>query len=235
VPSPEKFQLKIAGLNNRREIFAGVDEVGRGPLAGDVVAAAVILAPDSDIKGLNDSKKLSARKREFLAAQIKQHCVAYAIAKASVEEIDRLNILRASLLAMHRAVKALREQPEFVFVDGKFCPDWDYASMAIIKGDAKVEAIAAASIIAKVSRDNEMQAMDQKYPGYGFAKHKGYPTSAHFMALKEMGPCSIHRKSFKPVADSINLHPGSKTTHNGEYNSVPDSAVSGTGVFGTNQ
>ena len=211
MPSLENFASKIAGLNGRNEIFAGVDEVGRGPLAGDVVAAAVILAPGTEIKGLDDSKKLSAGKREFLDGQIRQHCVVFAIARANVEEIDRLNIFRASLLAMHRAVKALQQQPEFVFVDGKYCPDWDYPSMAVIKGDSKVAAIAAASIIAKVSRDKEMEAMDDQFPGYGFAKHKGYPTRAHCMALQQMGPCSIHRKSFKPVADSINLHSRSKT------------------------
>lgn len=181
-------------------ITAGTDEVGRGPLAGDVVAAAVILDPDNPISGLADSKKLSPRQRELCFTQIVEKAKAWCVARASVEEIDRINILQASLLAMHRAAEGLSLQPEFIYVDGNRCPDWQYPSEAIIKGDSLVPAIAAASIIAKVSRDREMVELDKTYPGYGFAKHKGYPSRLHLDALKSLGPCAIHRKTFAPVA-----------------------------------
>lgn len=181
-------------------IAAGTDEVGRGPLAGDVVAAAVILDPDKPIDGLKDSKKLSEKKRLYCFQQIQEKALSFSVGRASVAEIDELNILQASLLAMHRAVAGLSIQPEFVYVDGNFCPQWDYPSEAIVKGDSLVATIAAASVIAKVTRDQEMIALDSQYPGYGFARHKGYPTAHHLEALKTLGVCPIHRRSFGPVA-----------------------------------
>ncbi|WP_086934695.1 ribonuclease HII [Agarilytica rhodophyticola] len=180
-------------------IVAGTDEVGRGPLAGDVVAAAVILGKDHGIVGLNDSKKLTEKKRQNLSEQIKQQSAAWCIARASVAEIDELNILHASLLAMKRAVDGLSIVPEHVFVDGNKLPKWQYSSEAVVQGDSLVEEISAASILAKVARDNEMVAFDKQYPNYGFAKHKGYPTKTHMDALKEFGPCAIHRRSYAPV------------------------------------
>jgi ribonuclease HII len=185
------------------EIFAGTDEVGRGPLAGDVVAAAVILDSQLSIARLTDSKKLSERQRNYCFEQIVDKARSFAIARASVEEIDELNILQASLLAMRRAVEALQIQPEFIYVDGNRCPQWNYPSEAIIKGDSKVQCIAAASVLAKVTRDGEMVKFDKEYPGYGFARHKGYPTKFHLQALKDLGPCLIHRKSFAPVAELL--------------------------------
>lgn len=179
--------------------IAGVDEVGRGPLAGDVVAAAVILPQDHGIVGLTDSKKISERKREALAIEIKDVALSWSVARASVDEIDSINILQASLLAMKRAVETLSLQPDFVRVDGNRLPCWSYMSEAIVKGDALFEEISAASIIAKVTRDNEMIAMDLRYPGYQFAKHKGYPTALHINALASLGICEIHRRSFAPV------------------------------------
>ncbi len=187
-------------LGNTSAIVAGTDEVGRGPLAGDVVAAAVILNPKVPISGLADSKKLSPRQRQRCCTQIMENSLAYAVARASVAEIDKLNILQASLLAMWRAVEALALQPEFVYVDGNRCPHWQYASKAIVKGDSLVAAIAAASVLAKVTRDREMAEMEADYPGYGFAQHKGYPTKMHLAALAVLGPCAIHRRSFAPVA-----------------------------------
>ncbi len=182
---------------------AGTDEVGRGPLAGDVVAAAVVLDPEIAIAELNDSKKLTERARQRCCEQIKLHARAWAVGRASVQEIDELNILQASMLAMQRAVGALALQPEFVFVDGNRCPVWGYRSQAVVGGDALVPEIAAASIIAKVTRDEEMLAMELRYPGYGFAKHKGYPTAVHIQALQKLGPCPIHRRSFGPVARTL--------------------------------
>ena len=181
-------------------LVAGVDEVGRGPLAGDVVAAAVILDPERPISGLADSKKISAKRLDTLALEIEEVAIASAVARASVDEIDSINILRASLLAMTRAALALSESPGYVYVDGNRCPDWDFSSEAVIKGDSRIASIAAASILAKVTRDREMMAMDEIYPGYGFAQHKGYPTPTHLAALQKLGPCLIHRKSFSPVA-----------------------------------
>ncbi|MED5411157.1 MAG: ribonuclease HII [Pseudomonadota bacterium] len=184
-------------------VIAGVDEVGRGPLAGDVVAAAVILDPAKPIAGLNDSKKLSEKQRLDCFAQIQDKALGISIARASVAEIDKSNILRASLLAMERAVRCLSIQPDFVYVDGNQLPEWSYSSQAVVKGDARVNEIAAASIVAKVTRDEEMVALEQDFPGYGFAKHKGYPTSAHLEALENLGPCVLHRRTFAPVANLL--------------------------------
>lgn len=184
-------------------VTAGVDEVGRGPLAGDVVTAAVILDPSRPIAGLADSKQLSERQRERLFDLIVERALSWAIARASVAEIDSLNILQASLLAMHRAVQALPLQPGFVYVDGNRCPRWDYPSQAVVKGDSRVACIAAASILAKVTRDREMLLLDQAYPGYGLARHKGYPSPAHLEALRRLGPSPIHRRSYRPVAELL--------------------------------
>ncbi|WP_444900206.1 ribonuclease HII [Microbulbifer sp. SSSA003] len=181
------------------DLLAGVDEVGRGPLAGDVVAAAVILDPAEPILGLADSKKLSEKKRESLFEEICERALSFSIARATVEEIDQINILQASLLAMRRAVEQLPLQPEFVLVDGNKRPDWSYPCDTVIKGDGRVAAIAAASILAKVTRDREMVELDAHYPGYGLAGHKGYPTKAHMQALEELGPSPLHRVSFAPV------------------------------------
>lgn len=181
------------------QFVAGVDEVGRGPLAGDVVAAAVILDPARPIRGLNDSKKLTQQQREHVFQAIVESALCYALGRASVAEIDSINILQASLLAMSRAVATLSTQPGFVYVDGLHCPRWHYRSTAVVKGDSKVDCIAAASIVAKVIRDREMQELDTRYPGYGFAVHKGYPTRAHLQALHSLGASDIHRRSFKPV------------------------------------
>ena len=180
-------------------VMAGVDEVGRGPLAGPVIAAAVILDPLNPIQGLMDSKKISEKKRNILAIEIREKALAWAIGRAEHDEIDSINILQASLLAMKRAVESLSIKPELVMVDGLHCPDIVYKVEAVIKGDSKIPAISAASIIAKVARDNEMTAMDSQFPGYGFSQHKGYPTKMHINALKELGISSIHRKSFAPV------------------------------------
>ena len=178
---------------------AGVDEAGRGPLAGDVVAAAVILDPAQPIAGLRDSKRLSAKRREALAADIRERALAWCVARASVAEIDSLNILQASLLAMHRAVQGLAQAPSQVLVDGNRLPRWDYVSTAIVKGDDRVPAIAAASILAKVQRDADLLALEAAWPGYGFAAHKGYPTAAHLEALRRLGVTPVHRRSFAPV------------------------------------
>lgn len=180
-------------------VIAGVDEVGRGPLAGPVIAAAVILDPERPIYGLADSKSINEKKRQKLAQEIMLKSRAWAIARAEVYEIDELNILQASLLAMCRSVDALNIKPGLVLVDGKHCPEMELPVKAIIKGDTKVAAISAASIIAKVARDREMTDLDHEYPGYGFAVHKGYPTMAHIQALKQLGACPIHRRSFAPV------------------------------------
>ena len=180
--------------------IAGTDEVGRGPLAGEVVAAAVILDPATPIPGLNDSKKLSDKQRQQLVMLIKERALALAIGRSSVLEIDSLNILQASLLAMRRAVEALPLRPQLVYVDGNHLPDWRYQSKAIVRGDAKIPAIAAASVLAKVTRDREMEELDNLYPGYGLAKHKGYPTKQHLEVMAKLGPSPIHRKSFAPVS-----------------------------------
>ncbi|HIF50111.1 MAG TPA: ribonuclease HII [Thiotrichaceae bacterium] len=185
---------------NSIELLAGVDEVGRGPLAGAVVAAAVILDPEQPIAGLNDSKKITQKNRELLSIEIKEKSLAWSLGRAEVEEIDELNILHASLLAMKRAVESLNVFPKMVVVDGQYTPDIEHEKIAIIKGDSLVPAISAASIIAKVERDNEMIKFDDIYPGYGFASHKGYPTKKHIEALAELGITDIHRRSFAPVA-----------------------------------
>lgn len=184
----------------RGVLLAGVDEVGRGPLIGDVVTAAVILDPARPIAGLADSKKLSEKKREALAEQIKAQALSWAIGRATPAEIDRLNILQASLLAMERAVTALQVQPEYVLVDGNKLPKWSYPSEPVVKGDSRVPVISAASILAKVQRDREIVALDLRYPGYGLAGHKGYPTREHLDALIRLGPTTEHRKSYAPVA-----------------------------------
>lgn len=185
-------------------ITAGLDEAGRGPLAGPVVAAAVILDPNNPIDGLNDSKKLSEKKREHLFNVIQEKSLAWAIASANVIEIDTINILQASLLAMQRACEQLQIQPQLALVDGNKCPQLAIPTKAIIGGDATVAEISAASILAKVSRDREMVKLDQQYPGYGLAKHKGYPTKFHIERLHELGVSKIHRRSFAPVRQLLN-------------------------------
>jgi ribonuclease HII len=182
----------------RRDYLAGVDEVGRGPLAGDVFAAAVILDPFSKIDGLRDSKQLSAKRREILDASIREQAISFSVARAGVAEIDEINILQASLLAMQRAVKGLIVAPDFVLVDGNRSPGFDCPSEWLVKGDTRSDVIKAASIIAKVARDKEMEALDRRYPVYGLARHKGYPTAFHLAALREYGPSPIHRMSFAP-------------------------------------
>lgn len=184
-------------------LLAGCDEVGRGPLAGDVVAAAVILDPENPIEGLNDSKKLTEKKRELLFDEIKLKAKSWCVARASVAEIDQINILQASLLAMTRAVQGLHIQPEHVLVDGNKLPKWTYKAEAVVKGDSRVAAISAASILAKVVRDREMVELDKQYPGYGLADHKGYPTKTHMDALVRLGVTPIHRRSFGPVRVQI--------------------------------
>lgn len=179
--------------------LCGVDEAGRGPLAGPVVAAAVMLNPERRIDGLRDSKKLSAAARERLADVIRREAVAWCVAEASVEEIDRLNILYATMLAMQRAVEGLARAPDDVWVDGNRCPNWAWRSQAVVKGDDKVAAIAAASILAKTARDQFMRRLHAEYPAYGFAQHMGYGTAAHLDALKAHGACPQHRRSFAPV------------------------------------
>lgn len=186
-------------------LTAGVDEVGRGPLAGPVYAAAVILDPKKRINGLADSKVLTAKEREILSKRIQERALSWAIAFADVKEIDQLNIFHASMLAMQRAVAKLSLIPELVLVDGKHCPKVSCKVEAIVKGDATVKAISAASIIAKVARDQVMIEMDAIYPGYGFAEHKGYSTQQHLTALQNLGPTPIHRRSFEPVFNQ--LHP----------------------------
>ncbi len=180
-------------------LIAGVDEVGRGPLAGPVIAAAVILDDTHPIAGLADSKTLSEKRRDVLATQIRQYALTFAIGRAEVEEIDQINILQASLLAMQRAVVQLSVVPKLALIDGKHCPLLPCPTQAIIKGDQTVPAISAASILAKVTRDQEMCELDKLYPGYGFAIHKGYPTRAHQQALQRLGVSPIHRRSFAPV------------------------------------
>ena len=183
-------------------LVAGVDEVGRGPLCGAVVTAAVILDPGKPILGLNDSKKLSLTRREALFEEIQEKALAWCVARAEVAEIDRMNILHATMLAMQRAVEGLRVQPRLALIDGNRCPKLAVPSSPVVKGDSQVPAIAAASILAKVTRDREMQALDALYPGYGLAGHKGYPTAEHLDALRRLGPTPIHRRSFAPVRDA---------------------------------
>ena len=185
------------------ELVAGVDEVGRGPLCGPVVTAAVILDPARPIAGLNDSKKLSEAKRDRLFDEIREKALAWCIARAEVEEIDRLNIRHATMLAMQRAVEGLSVQPRLALIDGNRCPKLAVPSAPVVGGDARVPAIAAASILAKVSRDREMAELDALYPGYGMAGHKGYPTPVHLQALRRLGATPIHRRSFAPVRNVL--------------------------------
>ncbi|MCL6272002.1 ribonuclease HII [Sansalvadorimonas sp. 2012CJ34-2] len=185
------------------EIIAGVDEVGRGPLCGAVVTAAVILDSDNPILGLNDSKKLSEKKRNALFDEIQEKALSWSIGRAEVEEIDQINILQATMLAMQRAVAGLSVKPTLVLVDGNRTPDFGIPARAEVKGDGRIAEISAASILAKVARDREMVELDRQYPGYGIADHKGYPTKAHMEAIKKLGVTPIHRRSFKPVRDCL--------------------------------
>lgn len=194
-------------LPEGEELIAGVDEVGRGPLCGAVVTAAVILDPLRPIDGLNDSKKLTEAHREALFPIIQERALAWAIGRAEVAEIDQLNILHATMLAMQRAVAGLTLRPDRVLVDGNRCPVLPMPSEPVVGGDARVPAIAAASILAKVTRDREMQEMELLYPGYGIGKHKGYPTPAHLAALRQLGATPIHRRSFAPVREALAVGP----------------------------
>lgn len=190
----------ILDWQERGSFVAGVDEVGRGPLAGPVVAAAVILDPNNPIEGLMDSKKINEKNREILSKEIKEKALAWAITRVDVDVIDEINILQASLRAMAISVADLKQQPDFVMIDGNKIPsELTIKAEAIVKGDDRVPCISAASIIAKVARDNEMIEMDSIYPGYGLAKHKGYPTKVHMEALQELGVTKIHRRTFGPV------------------------------------
>ncbi|MBE1277302.1 ribonuclease HII [Enterovibrio baiacu] len=187
-------------------LIAGVDEVGRGPLVGAVVTAAVILDPNNPIEGLTDSKKLTDKKREVLFEQIKEKALAWSLGRAEPEEIDDINILAATMLAMERAVNGLPIAPDYVLIDGNRVPSGiTEPAQAVVKGDLRVAEISAASILAKVVRDREMEALDKEYPQYGFAKHKGYPTKAHFEALEQHGAIEGYRKSFKPVKKALGL------------------------------
>lgn len=200
MPSRKSFKLEQLGLGwDTPGLVAGVDEAGRGPLAGPVVAAAVILDDLQPIRGLADSKALTARKRELLFDEIRARALCCSIASASAEEIDRINILQATMLAMKRAVEGLRLLPHRVVVDGNRVPALAMPVAAIVKGDAKVQAISAASILAKVQRDRWCEDLHTRHPGYGFDKHKGYPTPEHLAALQRLGPCADHRRSFAPV------------------------------------
>jgi ribonuclease HII len=183
--------------------LAGVDEVGRGPLAGDVVAAAVILPEKHSIQGLADSKALTAHQREALYKEIIEQAIDYSVARASVAEIDQYNILQSTMMAMRRAVMGLKINPDFVVVDGNRLPKWEYPAEAVVKGDGRVEVISAASIVAKVVRDAEMLEYESQYPGYGFAKNKGYGTAQHMEALKRLGATPIHRRTFAPVSENL--------------------------------
>ena len=185
------------------KLVAGVDEVGIGPLAGPVLACAVILDPADPIDGLADSKSIGEKRRKALADEIYQRALSVSVGRASVEEIDELNVLKASHLAMRRALAGLSLEPDHVLVDGNKVPEMDYSAEAIVQGDKTVEAISAASIVAKVTRDEELVALAQDYPGYGFESHKGYPTAQHRRALRTMGPCPAHRRSYAPVQAAL--------------------------------
>ena len=197
--SPSAPTVQLASSAN----VAGVDEVGIGPLAGPVVACAVILDPADNIDGLDDSKSLSEKRREALAREIHARALCVSIGRASVEEIDRLNVLQASHLAMRRAVAGLSVTPDHVLVDGNKVPDLDISTEAIVQGDKTVPAISAASIVAKVERDSELVALAEQYPEYGFESHKGYPTAKHRRALRSIGPCPAHRRSYAPVQKAL--------------------------------
>lgn len=200
--------LEQAVCTYQGDLLAGVDEVGRGPLFGAVVTAAVILDPRRPIAGLADSKRLSEKRRQWLFDEIRSKALAWCVARAEVEEIDRLNILQATLLAMTRAVDGLAITPEYALIDGNRCPPLRCPCQAVVKGDSKVAAISAASILAKVSRDREMLALDVEFPGYGLARHKGYPTAEHLEALRRLGATPLHRRSFAPVRAVIGVNSG---------------------------
>ena len=194
------FQDELPQING---LLAGVDEAGRGPLVGNVVAAAVILDAECPIDGLRDSKKLSAARREKLAMAIKRDALAWAVVSVSPGEIDDINILQATLSAMRQAVERLDVRPDHVFIDGNRCPKLVIPATAIVRGDDRVAEISAASILAKVARDEQMAVLHRQYPQYGFDQHKGYPTKAHMAALAEFGPCPEHRRSYRPVRDAM--------------------------------
>ncbi|WP_455826108.1 ribonuclease HII [Pseudomonas graminis] len=204
----KQMGLDFSLVAQAHELVAGVDEVGRGPLCGAVVTAAVILDPSRPILGLNDSKKLTEARREKLYDEICEKALSWHIARAEVGEIDELNILHATMLAMQRAVEGLHITPKIAMIDGNRCPKLSMPAEAVVKGDSKVPAIAAASILAKVSRDREMAAFELIYPGYGIGGHKGYPTPVHLEALARLGPTPIHRRSFAPVRQAYELREG---------------------------
>lgn len=200
-------QIEEMLRNKGCQFICGVDEVGRGPLAGPVVAAAVILPDDLELDGLDDSKKLSPLRRNKIFEQIINSDTICAVGIIDNESIDKINILKASLMAMRKAVMDLKKSPDFVIVDGNFpIPKLDYPQFAVVKGDSRCSSIAAASVVAKVTRDRIMEKYDAMYPGFSFSKHKGYPTAEHIEELRREGPCDIHRKSFKPVAEIINQY-----------------------------
>ncbi|WP_171352594.1 ribonuclease HII [Vibrio coralliilyticus] len=201
----EKKELPPFEYPQGYHLIAGVDEVGRGPLVGDVVTAAVILDPNNPIEGLNDSKKLTEKKRLALLPEIKEKALAWSVGRCSPEEIDQLNILQATMVAMQRAIEGLEVAPDFALIDGNRVPQLNMDAQAVVKGDMRVAEISAASIIAKVVRDQEMEELDKLHPQFGFAKHKGYPTKAHFEAIEQHGVIDQHRKSFKPVKKALGL------------------------------
>lgn len=201
----EKQELPPFEYPQGYQLVAGVDEVGRGPLVGDVVTAAVILDPNNPIEGLNDSKKLSEKKRLALLPEIKEKALAWSVGRCSPEEIDQLNILQATMVAMQRAIEGLSVKPDLALIDGNRCPELPMDSLSVVKGDLRVAEISAASIIAKVVRDHEMEELDKLHPEFGFAKHKGYPTKAHFEAIEQHGVIEQHRKSFKPVKRALGI------------------------------
>ncbi|WP_198924272.1 ribonuclease HII [Vibrio coralliilyticus] len=201
----EKKELPPFEYPQGYRLIAGVDEVGRGPLVGDVVTAAVILDPNNPIEGLNDSKKLTEKKRLALLPEIKEKALAWSVGRCSPEEIDQLNILQATMVAMQRAIEGLEVAPDFALIDGNRVPQLNMDAQAVVKGDMRVAEISAASIIAKVVRDQEMEELDKLHPQFGFAKHKGYPTKAHFEAIEQHGVIDQHRKSFKPVKKALGL------------------------------
>ncbi|MBF8999394.1 ribonuclease HII [Vibrio nitrifigilis] len=205
MPKKEQKELPPYEYPQGFQYIAGVDEVGRGPLVGDVVTAAVILDPNNPIAGLTDSKKLSEKKRLALFPEIQQKALAWSVGRCSPQEIDELNILQATMVAMQRAVAGLSVTADFVVIDGNKVPNLPMEAQAVVKGDLRVAEISAASIIAKVIRDHEMEELDKKHPEFGFAQHKGYPTKAHFAAIEEYGVIDEHRKSFGPVKRALGL------------------------------
>ena len=205
--------LPFDETSNSYKLVCGIDEVGRGPLAGPVVAAAVVLDPDKPIDGIEDSKRLQPERRVVLAESIREHSAHWSLGRAEVEEIEQLNILQATMLAMRRAFRGLRTEVDIAYIDGNSDPGLDCRSVTVIKGDAKFACIGAASIIAKVARDREMQSMAKLFPEYGFESNKGYPTPAHLDALRKFGPCRIHRSTFAPVATA--LHEQRELTESG--------------------